>query len=57
MEDTGIAVGYFASLILDLHLEDVVPVTSTTFVCARDAPYSFFSEITDREFSIKSSWY
>lgn len=58
MEDTGIAVGFFVSLILDLHLEDVVPAAKilTTWDCVNQAPYNYFSEITDREFSITKFW-
>jgi hypothetical protein len=58
MEDTGIAVGFFVSLILDLHLEDIVPKTqtSTTWDCLNQAPYNYFSEVTDKEFSITKFW-
>ena len=58
MEDTGIAVGFFVSLMLDLHLEDVVGnnATDKTWDCAQYAPYSFFSEVTDKEYSIRHFW-
>lgn len=58
MEDTGIALGYFTSLVFNLHLEDVVPnrANDATWDCSVWAPYSYFSEITDKEFSVKQFW-
>lgn len=58
MEDTGIAIGYFTSLILNLHIDDVVPnnATDQTWNCWTWAPYSYFSEVTDYEYSIKQWW-
>jgi hypothetical protein len=58
MEDTGIAIGYLTSLVLDFHIDDVVPnlATDQTWDCSIWAPYSYFSEVTDYEYSIKKWW-
>jgi hypothetical protein len=58
MEDTGIAVGFLTGLILDLHIEDVVPnhATNQLWKCEIWAPYDYFSEVTDREYSVKDFW-
>ena len=58
MEDTGIAVGYFTSIVVGVYLDDIVPNSATdqTWDCSVWAPYSYFSEVTDQDFSVKRWW-
>jgi hypothetical protein len=58
MEDTGIAVGFFTKIIIDISIDDIVPNTATdqTWDCAAWAPYNYFSEVTDKEFSVRKWW-
>jgi len=58
MEDSGIAVGFFVKIIIDISIDDIVPNTAIdkTWDCSIWAPYGYFSEVTDKEYSVKRWW-